>query len=59
MPSSIPPLAPEDEAIESVQDRVIDTVTATQQEVLETIDDPLLAAIRDATLEREKPGSAT
>jgi hypothetical protein len=38
MPSSIPPLAPEAEAIESVQDRVIDTVTATQQEVLETID---------------------
>ena len=38
MASSNPPPTPEDEAIESVQDRVIDTVTATQQEVLESID---------------------
>jgi putative hydrolases of HD superfamily len=33
-------------------------VASFHQEVLETIDDPLLAAIRDATLERDKPGSA-
>ncbi len=33
-------------------------VASFQQEVMETIDDPLLAAIRDATLERDSPDPA-